>query len=176
MDNSLRFPGQYFDNETGLHYNYFRDYDPATGRYIESDPIGIYGGLNTYSYALENPVAKIDYWGLKTGIPWYDIVVQGCNFGIRGLNEWVDQYRDDSYRIYHQYYESATTEFKRRREDCLRSYFGSYEWMPEVGGHGNDCTLDKCLAEARRRYNKEISKIWSDYKSNIANPLSPSHP
>ncbi|HCG0913789.1 TPA: RHS repeat domain-containing protein, partial [Pseudomonas aeruginosa] len=48
---NLRFPGQYYDAESGLHYNYFRDYDPETGRYVESDPIGLAGGLNTLGYA-----------------------------------------------------------------------------------------------------------------------------
>ncbi|UTW46643.1 RHS repeat-associated core domain-containing protein [bacterium SCSIO 12696] len=58
--NNLRFPGQYFDEESGLHYNYFRDYDPATGRYIQSDPIGLGGGISTYGYALQSPVMYFD--------------------------------------------------------------------------------------------------------------------
>jgi RHS repeat-associated protein len=57
---SLRFPGQLYDKESGLHQNYFRDYDPILGRYIESDPIGLEGGLNTYGYVYQNPVRFID--------------------------------------------------------------------------------------------------------------------
>lgn len=55
-----RFPGQYYDEVTGLNYNYFRDYDPSLGRYIQSDPIGLGGGVNTYGYAAQSPLIYID--------------------------------------------------------------------------------------------------------------------
>jgi RHS repeat-associated protein len=61
---NLRLPGQYYDAETGLNQNYFRDYDPQVGRYVESDPIGLKGGTNTYVYVNANPVGVIDPRGL----------------------------------------------------------------------------------------------------------------
>ncbi len=60
----LRFPGQYFDRETGLAYNYFRDYDPQTGRYVQADPLGLAGGLNPYRYVEGNPLTAYDPYGL----------------------------------------------------------------------------------------------------------------
>ncbi len=65
FDFPLRFPGQYFDRETNLAYNLRRDYDSVLGRYIESDPIGLRGGLLTYGYANHNPLTFVDPRGLK---------------------------------------------------------------------------------------------------------------
>jgi RHS repeat-associated protein len=61
----LRFPGQFFDQATYRHYNYFRDCDPRLGHYIGSDPIGLSGGINTYAYAGGDPVSGVDPLGLK---------------------------------------------------------------------------------------------------------------
>jgi RHS repeat-associated protein len=58
-----RFPGQYYDRETGLHHNGFRDLHPPSGRYIESDPVGLAAGLNTYAYVRNNPLIHADPTG-----------------------------------------------------------------------------------------------------------------
>ena len=65
---NLRFPGQYYDRETGMHQNYFRDYDPAIGGYVQSDPIGLNGGLNTYEYAFSSPLDFLDRYGLEVDL------------------------------------------------------------------------------------------------------------
>lgn len=67
IEQNLRFQGQYFDSETGLHYNRFRYYDPECGRYLSQDPIGLNGGDNLYQYA-SDPIDIIDPFGLA-GIP-----------------------------------------------------------------------------------------------------------
>lgn len=60
MTLNLRFPGQYYDQETGLSYNYQRDYNPKIGRYLQSDPLGLNGGINSFVYAENNPLKYMD--------------------------------------------------------------------------------------------------------------------
>ncbi len=67
----VRFPGQYDIIGNGLYYNYHRDYDPSTGRYLQSDPIGNAGGVNTYAYTNGNPVMMVDPLGLACLDPVY---------------------------------------------------------------------------------------------------------
>jgi RHS repeat-associated protein len=70
---NLRFPGQVFDGQAGLHQNAFRDFDPASGRYVESDPLGLKAGINTYTYVADQPTRRIDPSGLFTlnpGASW----------------------------------------------------------------------------------------------------------
>lgn len=66
VENNLRFPGQYFDAETGLHQNGYRDYKAGIGRYLEKDPIGFKGGINPFIYTLNSPMNRQDSTGLDT--------------------------------------------------------------------------------------------------------------
>jgi RHS repeat-associated protein len=76
---NLRFPGQFYDTQTGLHYNYYRDYDPAKGRYLESDPGGLAGGTNTYAYVSNRPADTVDPSG-RIGVY--------INFGAGAFRGW----------------------------------------------------------------------------------------
>ncbi|MCV5274879.1 RHS repeat-associated core domain-containing protein, partial [Escherichia coli] len=78
--NPLRFQGQYFDQETDLHYNLARYYDPKLGRFIQQDPISIAGGINHYQYAV-NPIQWIDPTGFL------------CEEGLKRLQQMLAEYQ-----------------------------------------------------------------------------------
>jgi RHS repeat-associated protein len=98
-DFNLRFPGQYYDAKTGLFYNYFRDYEPQTGRYLESDPIGLRGGLSTYGYAFGAPISYSDRSGSVAGaaaglcfipgVGWVSCAGAAGGAALAGLLCWV---------------------------------------------------------------------------------------
>ena len=68
LELSLRYPGQYFDKESGLHYNGFRTYNPVTGRYTQGDPIGLAGGWNRFGYVGGNAISLSDPKGLQAQV------------------------------------------------------------------------------------------------------------
>ena len=82
----LRFPGQYADQETGLHYNDFRNYYPEIGRYVESDPIGLRGGMNTYAYVQGSPLVFADPSGLDVKVCHFPGGPTHIGFGVGSLS------------------------------------------------------------------------------------------
>ncbi len=109
---NLRLPGQYYDSETGPSQNYFRDYDPGIGKYVESDPLGLPGGLNTYSYVGQSPMQYMDPYGLT------------CASNYEFFTDWWFQ-RGAAKRSY----DSSTTENQEMQRspgaDYMRSQFKS---------------------------------------------------
>ena len=113
----MRFPGQRFDSATGFNDNYFRDYDPSTGRYAQSDPIGLAGGVSTYAYVGGDPFGSYDPLGLQSRdepgrrrptipAPWYLTIDTSVGRDVGRLLDRVfekDDLREKTYQTYTRY-------------------------------------------------------------------------
>ena len=98
---NMRLPGQVYDAETGLHYNYYRDYDPALGRYLAPDPLNLTNGSNPYGYVSNNPLTRRDPLGLyEEDIHYYMTYFLARAAGVDAQIAYIiatgDQYIDDN--------------------------------------------------------------------------------
>jgi RHS repeat-associated protein len=101
---TIRFPGQWFQAESGLHQNWMRDYDPTTGRYIQADPLGLVDGASVYGYAGQNPGRYVDprgeewrYYNLpdgNTGLRWSPGGANYCPSGDCASRKSTENIRD----------------------------------------------------------------------------------
>lgn len=142
MTYNPRFPGQYYDQETNLHYNYFRTYDPSIGRYIESDPIGLKGGINTYTYVLQNPNKYVDPVGLfrvsnRTGQDRSNelgtVVCSGDIFDPFRPEMFISK-EDCRYECAYQHEEKHIEDIKKRDPYICRGMKPGLRIDPEPGG------------------------------------------
>jgi RHS repeat-associated protein len=157
FDLPLRLPGQYFDKETNTNYNYSRDYDPAIGRYVESDPIGLVGGLNTYAYANGSPLVQIDPLGLAGGTTLLQKILEGLRreqvpsqAGVEAsVLPHVKHAQDTGQKIGNQLCRGTRNYINDCLEQCVKTF--NPNGVPSEGG-GDE--ISACTKSCREAYVK----------------------
>jgi RHS repeat-associated protein len=148
---NLRFPGQYYDAETGSHYNYFRDYEPGTGRYLEGDPAGQVGGVNVFNFCKSSPLNCIDLFGLDNG---------SYSSDTRSVDFWK-KFQEDVCRIFPDHCSGkevgdGTTYKQRCTVKCIYNIFFDSDKMFENGLDSAAGYLKTGCKELARFYVKRV--------------------
>jgi RHS repeat-associated protein len=133
---NVRFPGQYADSESGFHYNFFRDYDPQTGRYLEPDPIGQAGGLALYPYAEGDPVNLFDFFGQQEGQPPDVSILARARYYIQrgdveGLKRFLSQF-EGNYKQKQKLLRDCGRVFKKKAKQAEREFRANDEFRDYV--------------------------------------------
>jgi RHS repeat-associated protein len=124
---NLRLPGQIFDGQAGLHENGFRDFDPATGRYAESDPSGLVAGVNTFAYANGNPISYMDPSGLDCAAVGMSVTCNipgGPTISFPRPPGWPDHINSGD--EYYHYYNKAMADLGRSNRKCMEEYIRNH--------------------------------------------------
>ena len=174
--NPLRFSGQYEDAETGLHYNTFRYYDPEAGRYLTPDPMGFKDGINRYQFAFNDPVNRMDPWGLYAAdVHFYGTYIVARKAGMSKdaafSLAYGAQYPDGDTRV-----DALSIAADRALKPWHRDQFSTFEWRDKALPilhmlHGKDRQYTECnrcvLAQLIRREKDPLKKgmmihVWQD--------------
>jgi len=154
FDLPLRLPGQRYDKETGLHYNYFRDYDPSLGRYGESDLIGLGGGVNTYAYVMGDPLRYFDPAGLFADLCTRPVAIplvpgQHCFIRYNGDNTDTQSYDPEGVHPDPKPEGASCKLIRGDADDCLRREMqeckaSEYHYLKKNCCHCAEDAMKKC--------------------------------
>lgn len=157
---NLRFPGQVYDRETTGHYNHHRDYAAWVGRYMQSDPIGLAGGINTYSYVEGNPLSGIDPLGLD-------------RWGAEGGRGIVYTQMDLGRTIYYDAFSGNSFEFSSRNKVASRSKPGAADPYSGLVTYCERGRLARAFGAAKMRTTDSRSRWIHGGGSGLSDPWEP---
>ncbi|MEQ1712206.1 MAG: RHS repeat-associated core domain-containing protein [Hyphomicrobium sp.] len=153
---NARFPGQWFQVESGLHYYWHRHYDPTIGRYTQPDPLGFVDGPSVYAYAGNAPGEAVDPDGrIIQGFIVREVIKQCLSYGTRKLKEFLKDEQGAKKRDTHQVddaFKQAASEAKKEPTDELRRRFRDEIHDIKRDGQG-DLTFQQLVEIARRLLN-----------------------
>lgn len=174
VENPLRFPGQYYDAETGMHYNYFRYYDPVVGRYLRTDPLGLAGGINMFVYTGNNVVNFIDPFGLETlpksgnptrakpykfRMPWFCLAVYTYDQLV--LREFIQRENEHHERMMQFYQRNCNMAWEKCDDinlDCKTAMAECHKYAQNV--------CEKMGDEYDRHF-REIDRLKDEYNDHL---------